>query len=105
MDILLKKMVVDTIDVNRALEALMVLQPKPPICWKVATIAPVVRIPKWKRLMMPVNVKDAQKEDGVPFLVSQKSPPASIVVLESMDKTVRALMLARRVPTAAKGNF
>ena len=36
----------DTIDVNRVLEARLVLQTKPPICWKVATIAPVGRIPK-----------------------------------------------------------
>ena len=36
----------DTIDVNRVLEARLVLQTKPPICWKVATIVPVGRIPK-----------------------------------------------------------
>ena len=74
----------DTIDVNRALEARLVLQPKPPICWKVATIAPVVRIPMWKLLVMPANVKDVQKEDGAVLLASQKSRPVSIVILEGM---------------------
>ena len=36
----------DTTDVNRVLEVFLVLQTKPPICCKVATIVQVGRIPK-----------------------------------------------------------
>jgi hypothetical protein len=77
------------IDANRVLEAFLVLQTKPTICWKVATIAPVASIPKWKQLVVPINVKAARKGDGVLVLVLPRKQNARIVGLENMDKIVQ----------------
>jgi len=77
------------IDANRVLEAFLVLQTKPTICWKVATIAPVASIPKWKQSVVPINVKAARKGDGVLVLVLPRKQNARIVGLENMDKIVQ----------------
>ena len=45
---------------------------------------------------MPVNVKDAHAVNGVLVLVSRKNPPASIVALVNMDKTMKVPMPKRR---------